>query len=112
MYKIECRAREEVMGRGSEHSMLLDQHVTKGSIIREVWTCNEVDYMGLRVFGCPTYAHIVGDERMKIDAKPKQFIFLRYHKGVKGFKMWDPKENKVVISRDMILDEKGMLQNT
>ena len=32
MYQIKCRAREEVLGRGSEHGMLLDQQVTKGNI--------------------------------------------------------------------------------
>ena len=35
-----------------------------------------------------------------------------YHKGVKGFKLWDPKSNKVLINRDVIFDEKIMLQNT
>ena len=76
------------------------------------WTCNELDYLRLRVFGCPTYAHIVGDERSKLDAKSRQYIFLRYQKGVKGFKLWDPKANKVVISRDVIFDKKVMLHNT
>ena len=44
----------------------------------------------------------------KIDAKSRQCIFLRYKKGVKGFKLWDPMGNKVVISRDVIFDEKAM----
>ncbi|RVX07400.1 Retrovirus-related Pol polyprotein from transposon TNT 1-94 [Vitis vinifera] len=33
-------------------------------------------------------------------------------KGVKGFKLWDPKANKVVINRDVVFDEKPMLQCT
>lgn len=29
---------------------------------------------------------------------------------MKGFKLWNPKANKVLISRDVIFDEKTMLQ--
>ena len=47
-------------------------------VAEEVWTGNEVDYSGLRVFGCPTYAHITRDERLKLDAKSRQCIFLGY----------------------------------
>ena len=83
-----------------------------GKVVEEVWTGNEVDYSRLRVFGCPTYAHIGRDERPKFDAKSSHCIFVGYQKGVKGFKLWDPKVNKVVISRDVIFDEKAMLQNT
>ena len=54
-------------------------------VANEVWTCNDVDYSGLRVFRCPINAHIVGEERLKLDAKSRQSIFLGYHKGVKGF---------------------------
>ena len=32
--------------------------VLDGKVVEEVWTGNEVDYSRLRVFGCPTYAHI------------------------------------------------------
>ena len=74
-----------------------------------VWTGSPVDYSGLRVFGCLAYVHIPNEERSKLDAKSRQCIFLGYHKGVKGFKLWDPKVNKVVISRDVVFDEKPML---
>jgi hypothetical protein len=35
----------------------LDEKVEK-----EVWTGNEIDYFGLRVFGCPVYVHIPSEE--------------------------------------------------
>ena len=53
--------------------------------------------------------HIPNEEIPKLHAKSRQCIFLGYHKGVKGFKLWDPKLNKVVISRDVVFDEKPML---
>ena len=46
--------------------------------------------------------HIAGENGWKLDAKSRQCIILGYQKGVKGFKLWDPKANKVVISRDVI----------
>ena len=61
------------------------------------------------MFGCPIYAHIAGDERSKLDVKFKSAFFWDIRKGVQGFKMWDLKANKVVISRDVIFDEKAML---
>ena len=71
--------------------MLLDQQVTKGNIrrkvVEEVWTGNDVDYSSLRVFRYPTYAHIAKEKRSKLDAKSRQYIFLGYQKGVKGFKL-------------------------
>ncbi len=84
----------------------------EGKVAEEVWTGNEVDYSSLRVFGCPAYMHVSSDERSKLDPKSRQCIFLGYEKGVKGYKLWDPKANKVVISRDVVFDEKSMLKST
>ena len=40
--------------------------------------------------------------------KPKSLecIFLGFEKGVKGYRLWDPKNNNKVLSRDVIFDEK------
>ena len=42
-----------------------------GKVAEEVWIDNEVDYLGLRVFRCSTYAHIARDYRSKLDAKSR-----------------------------------------
>ncbi|KAL6313137.1 hypothetical protein AAG906_019607 [Vitis piasezkii] len=76
---------------------------SNGKVAEEVWTGSPVDYSGLRVFGCPAYVHIPNEERSKLDAKSRQCIFLGYQKRVKDFKLWDPKANKVVISRDVLI---------
>ena len=83
-----------------------------GKLIKKVWTDSLVDYSGLRVFRCPTYVHIPNKERSKLNAKFRLCIFLGYQKWVTGFKLWDPKANKVVISRDVVFNEKAMLQCT
>jgi hypothetical protein len=83
-----------------------------GKVAEEVWTGNEVDYSGLRVFGCPTYVHIPSEERLKLDPKSRHCVFLGYGKVVKGYKLWDPKANKAVINRDVVFDENSMLKST
>jgi hypothetical protein len=82
-----------------------------GKVAKEVWIGNEVDYSGLRV-GCLAYVHIPSEERSKLDPKSRQCIFLRYGKGVKGYKFWDPTANKAMISRDVVFDENFMLKST
>ena len=58
-----------------------------GKVAEEVWTGNEVDYSGLRVFGCPTYVHKPSEEQRKLDLKSRQFVFLGYGKEVKCYKL-------------------------
>lgn len=77
-----------------------------------MWTSNSVDYSSLRVFGCLAYVHISSEERLKIDTKSKQCIFLEYQKRIKGFMFWNPKAKKVVISRYVIFNENVMLHRT
>lgn len=64
------------------------------------------------MFECPAYVHISSEERSKLDVKSRQCILLEYQKGLKGFKVWDLKTNKVIISIDVIFNEKIMLQCT
>jgi hypothetical protein len=77
-----------------------------------VWTSNEVDYSGWRVFGCQAYVHILNEEQSKLDPKSRQCVFLRYGKGVKGYKFLDLKPNKAVISRDVVFNENFVLKST
>ena len=65
-----------------------------GKVVKEVWTGSAVDYSDLRVFGCPAYVHIPNEERSKLDVKSGQCIFLGYQKGVKGFRLWDPRQTR------------------
>uniref|UniRef100_A0A2N9FQZ7 Integrase catalytic domain-containing protein n=1 Tax=Fagus sylvatica TaxID=28930 RepID=A0A2N9FQZ7_FAGSY len=51
------------------------------------------------------------EDRSKLDPKSKKCIFLGFKKGVKGYKLWDPVAQKVVISRDVVFDEKWSLMN-
>ena len=39
-------------------------------------------------------------------------MFIGFKKGVKGYKIWDPKDKKFVLSRDVTFDEASMLKPT
>jgi hypothetical protein len=56
--------------------------------------------------------HVPSEERSKLDPKSRQCVFLEYGKEVKGYKFWDSKANKAVISRDVVFDENFMLKST
>ena len=76
-----------------------------GKVAEEVWTGVDIDLSNLRIFGCPAYMLVSGDERSKLDSKSKKCIFLGLEKGVKGFKLWDPEARKRMFSRDVVFDE-------
>ena len=74
----------------------------------EVWSDTPTDYSGLRIFCCPTYAHV---NESKVEPGVKKCIFLGYVSRVKGYKLWctDPKSPKFIVSRDVIFYESAML---
>ncbi|KAG8481596.1 hypothetical protein CXB51_026522 [Gossypium anomalum] len=75
---------------------------------QEVWSGNPANYSDLKIFGCPAYAHV---NNGKLEPRSIKCVFLGYKAGVKGYKLWCPKNRKVVISRDVVFDETAMLPN-
>ena len=57
------------------------------------------------MFGCVAYAHIPKQEREKFDEKGEKNIFVGYIDESKGYRLYNPKINKMVISRDVIFNE-------
>ncbi|KAK8952542.1 hypothetical protein KSP39_PZI003451 [Platanthera zijinensis] len=65
------------------------------------------DYMHMKVFGCPAYYHVKID---KLEPREKKAIFIGFRRGVKGYKLYDQLERKIIISRDVTFDETSLLK--
>ncbi|CAB4032081.1 Retrovirus-related Pol poly from transposon TNT 1-94, partial [Paramuricea clavata] len=64
------------------------------------------DVSNLKVFGCMCYVHIPDSNRRKLDQKSYEAIFVGYPTGTKGYKVYDVKRRKFMISRDVQFLEK------
>ena len=71
----------------------------------EAWTEQKPNVGHLRVFGCAAYAHVAKDERQKLDAKSRKCVLLGYGTERKGYRLYDPRRERVFYSRDVVFDE-------
>ncbi|KAK2352556.1 putative mitochondrial protein [Trifolium repens] len=75
----------------------------------ELWSGNKPSVKHLRIFGSLCYRHIPDEKRRKLDDKSEQLILIGYD-ATGAYKMYNPKNQKVVISRDVVVDEKSQWQ--
>ncbi|KAG8374604.1 hypothetical protein BUALT_Bualt10G0012700 [Buddleja alternifolia] len=61
----------------------------------------------LWVFGSLAYAHVVEEKRTKLDEKSERYVFVGYDQSYKGYKLDNPSNGKIVISRDVEFDEES-----
>ena len=55
------------------------------------------------------YYHVRED---KLDPRAKKGVFVGFKRGTKGFKIWDQKDNKFILSRDVTFDEASLMKPT
>ncbi|KAJ9542309.1 hypothetical protein OSB04_028815 [Centaurea solstitialis] len=63
----------------------------------------------IRVFGCPTYFQVSGQN--KLDPKAIKGSLLGYTDGIKGYRIWNPLTRKVVHSRHVRFNEPVLLES-
>jgi hypothetical protein len=80
-------------------------------ILEEVWTDHSCDFSNLIIFGCDAYALISKDQRSKLDPRSKKYVFVGYGDGFKGYRQWDPTTHKLIIRRDVLIDESSLLKS-
>ena len=71
----------------------------------EAWTGQKPNVGHLRVFGCAAHAHVAKNELQKLDAKSRKCVLLGYGNERKGYRLYDPRRERVFYSRDVVFDE-------
>ena len=74
-------------------------------IPERVWTRKDVSYSHLKVFGCKAFVHVPKEQTLKLVRKSTPCIFVGYGDAKFGYKLWDPKEKKMIKSRDVVFHE-------
>ncbi|KAL0345416.1 UNVERIFIED_CONTAM: Retrovirus-related Pol polyprotein from transposon TNT 1-94 [Sesamum radiatum] len=60
-----------------------------------------------KVFGCVAHVLIPSQKRSKLDENSVKCIFVGYSLETKGYRFYNPKAKKLLISRDVVFDEKS-----
>lgn len=73
----------------------------------EAWSSRKPLMNHLKVFRCVCYAQILKEKRYKLEETSVRYIFLGYSSMSKGYRLYNLKTKKVLISRDVLFDEKA-----
>ena len=79
-------------------------------ILEETWASKKVSYSFLKTFGCEAFSRIDSKNRTKLEPKSKKYVFLGYGIDEFGYRLWDFENCKIVISKDVIFNEKVLQQ--
>lgn len=71
----------------------------------EAWFGKTPEYSHLRVFGCDAYAHVQKEGQSKFSAKSEKCIFVGYADTQKGYRLWNMKDRRLKICRDVVFNE-------
>lgn len=71
----------------------------------ELWASRVPDVSYFRVFGCLAYVHVPEGKRQKLDPRSTIMTFVGYEPGSKGYRLWNPTTQTIVLSRDVTFDE-------
>ncbi|RDX97111.1 hypothetical protein CR513_20159, partial [Mucuna pruriens] len=74
----------------------------------EAWTGDKPMVNHLRIFGSLSYRHIPDERRRKLDDKSEALILIGYHP-TSAYKLYRPLKQQVVISRDVVLENKSKI---
>jgi len=59
----------------------------------------------LRAFGCVAYTQVPKKLCKKLEPNSKKLILIGYLKHVKGYHIWNPSNDKIMMSRDVVFNE-------
>jgi len=79
----------------------------------EHWTGKIAEIGHLRIFGSTTSMHVPSKKRQKLDPKSVRCVLVGYEEdaGSRVYRLYNPITKKVVVSRDVIIDELSVIGN-
>ena len=83
----------------------LPSKVTKDKTPYEIIFHQKPDYEIMKIFGCLAYFKSNETKGDKFEARGRPGIFLGYPQGTKGYKIFDIKNKKIIVSRDVRFHE-------
>jgi len=72
----------------------------------EAWYGKKPRVDHLRTFGCLVHVKVVGTGITKLYDRSTKMVFLGYESGTKGYRVFDPVNNQLHVSRDVVFEEK------
>nr|KYP31898.1 Retrovirus-related Pol polyprotein from transposon TNT 1-94 [Cajanus cajan] len=72
---------------------------------QEVWNGKKPSVSHLKVFGSVAYGQVPNQQRTKLEDQSKKYIFIGYDEKAKAYKLFDPVNQKLVVSRDVHVEE-------
>lgn len=82
----------------------------KSATPAELWFGRKPNISHLKVFGCIAYVHIPKEKRSKLDSKSNKCVMVGY--ATNGYRLYDPEKRKIIVSRDVVFDEKIIHENS
>ena len=75
---------------------------------QEAWSGRKPSVKHLRILGSIAYVHVPYQRRAKLDDdRSVKYVFVGYDTSSKGYKLYNPSNNKVVVSRDIEFNEEA-----
>lgn len=71
----------------------------------ELWFGKTPSIEYFRIFGSKVFVHIPKEKRKKWDKKSEEGVFVGYSENVKGYRVWIPNTNEIVVRRDIVFQE-------
>ena len=79
----------------------------KGKMPFEAWHGRKPSVSFLRTFSCIGHVRKTKPNLTKLEDRSTPMVFLGYAKGTKVYRLYDPCGDKVLVSRDIVFDEKA-----
>ena len=72
----------------------------------ECWSGRKPNVEYFRIFGCIAYVYVPNRGRGKLDERSQKCVFVGVSEESKAYQLYDPNNKKVIVSRDVVFDEK------